>query len=155
MSIQTTSNEFDNKTYYSAKDILNMDAAALSQKIKMGEISATKAVHTYISHIKKINPAINCLVEDRFDQAIKEAEQADQMVKEGKAEGRLFGVPMSIKEALDVGGMRTTGGLTHLKEQIKASDADVVAKVKKEGAIILGKTNTPTLCFCQESDNRC
>lgn len=60
---------------------------------------------------------------------------------------------MSIKESFDVEGMHTSGGLVHLKDRLAAEDAEVVKRLKEEGAIILNKTNTPSLCFCQETDN--
>ncbi|HEX6923554.1 MAG TPA: amidase, partial [Bacillales bacterium] len=135
-------------------NLLDMDATAVAEEIKTGKIASSKAVQTYISHLKEINPALNVLVEDRFDQAKSEARQADEAVSEGGAEGKLAGVPFSMKEAYHVAGMKTTGGLTHRKDQIIHMDASVVSKLKAEGAVILGKSNTPTLCFCQESVNK-
>lgn len=134
--------------------ILDMDATLLAEKIRTQEISSLEATNTYITHLEKVNPQINCLVEDRFSQARIEAQEADKMLKTGKASGRLFGVPISMKESFDVAGMRTTGGLPYRKEIIEEQDAEVVARLKNEGAIILGKTNTPVLCFCQETDNK-
>ena len=72
----------------------------------------------------------------------------------GEAEGALFGVPISMKESFDVAGMQTTGGLIGRKGFVQEHDAEVVRKLKAEGAIIIGKTNTPELCFCQETDNK-
>jgi fatty acid amide hydrolase 2 len=134
--------------------ILDMDATTLAQRIRSREITSVEATNTYIEHIKRVNPAINFLVEDRFGQALKEATECDRRLNEGKGAGRLFGVPISIKECFDVGGMKTTGGLVRLRDRIAQQDAQVVAKLRAEGAIILGKTNTPTLCFCQETDNK-
>jgi fatty acid amide hydrolase 2 len=93
-------------------------------------------------------------VEDRFEEALQEAKECDQRIVEGKGNGKLFGVPISMKEAFDVAGMKTTSGLLHLKDHVANQDAEVVTRLRAEGAIILGKTNTPTLCFCQESDNK-
>lgn len=135
------------------KEILDLDASTLSEKIKGGEISSLTATETYIEHLKKVNAKLNCLVEDRFDQALEEARECDERLAQGKAEGRLFGVPVSIKEAFDVAGMKTTGGLQH-RQTPRTKDALVVSRLRAEGAIVLGKTNTPTLCFCQESDNK-
>lgn len=65
-----------------------------------------------------------------------------------------MGVPISMKEAFDISGMKTTGGLLGRKGKKMDTDAEVVSKLRKEGAIILGKSNTPELCFCQETDNK-
>ncbi|MDR6226857.1 amidase [Desmospora profundinema] len=134
--------------------ILDLDATAVAEKIRKQELSSLEATDTYIAHLKKIQPAIRCLVEDRFEQAREEARQADEEQKRGTVQGRLFGVPISIKESFDVAGMRTTGGLVHRKDHLADQDATLVASLRKEGAIVLGKTNTPTLCFCQETENK-
>lgn len=135
-------------------EILDMDATSLAKKINTGKISSVDATTAYIQQIRSSNTTLNFLVEDRFELALQEAVQCDQLLKEGKGGGKLFGVPISMKEAFDVAGMKTTGGLIHLKDHVAVKDAEVVAKLRSEGAIILGKTNTPTLCYCQETDNK-
>ena len=134
--------------------VLELDALELAQLIREKKISSRKAVELYIAQLNKINPAVNCLVEDRFDRALAEADHADRKVAEGEAKGILFGVPISMKEAFDVAGMKTTGGLLRRKDCRMEKDAEVVEKLRTEGAIILGKSNTPELCFCQETDNK-
>ena len=139
--------------------VLDLDATALAEKIERGEITSTQAAAEYISHLEELNPSVNCLVEKRFEEARLEAGKCDDLLRKGKvqetqeAKGRLFGVPISMKEAFDVAGMKTTGGLIHRNKKL-ARDAEIVSRLKSEGAIILGKTNTPTLCFCQETDNK-
>src|SRR5690606_25394635 len=105
----------------------------------------------YIQHLKKINPMINCMTEERFETAKKEAEKIDRQIEEGRSMGRLAGVPMSMKDSFHVAGMRTTGGLKQRKDHIENEDAEVVARIKNEGAVIIAKTNTPSFCFCQET----
>ena len=134
--------------------ILDMDAATLGESIRGGRLSSVEATNAYIEHLQHANRKLNCLVEDRFGAARDEARKADAMRTQGRGAGRLFGVPISIKEAFDVAGMKTTGGLLHRRDHRATQDAPVVAKLKREGAIILGKTNTPTLCFCQETENK-
>ncbi|WP_257351917.1 amidase [Pseudalkalibacillus decolorationis] len=133
--------------------ILDMDALDIAEQIKNRKLTSEKATRTYINHLKTVNPFINCLVEDRFETAIEEAKQSDELLKSGHKKGKLFGVPISVKECFDVEGMKTTGGLTHRKNEIASIDADVVHRLKEEGSIILGKTNTPSLCYYQETDN--
>lgn len=133
---------------------LEADATTVARKIRSQEITSAETVEAYIRHLKRVNPLINCLVEDRFESARKEASMADHAVQAGKAKGSLAGVPFSIKECFHVEGMKTTGALYHRKDKVMHSNAAVVERLKAEGAVILGKTNTPTLCFCQESDNK-
>lgn len=137
------------------KDILFSDATTLASKIANREITSLYATETYITHLKKVNSKINCLVENRFDEALKEAKIIDTTIKQNRMKHKkLLGVPISMKESFDITGMKTTGGLIHLKNAVRDKDAEVVARLKSEGAIILGKTNTSALCFCQESDNK-
>jgi len=133
---------------------LDMDATSLAQAIREGQLSSTEVVHTYIEQIKKVNPHVNAVVENRFTSALEEAKQADQEIHTHQEIGPLHGVPISIKEAFHVKNMKTTGGISHRKDLIFTQDAHVVATLKAAGAIIIGKTNTPTLCFCQETDNK-
>lgn len=134
--------------------ILDWDATTLADAIQAGVVTSLKATETYIDHLQRVNPDLNALVEDRFEQVRLEAKECDRLLKEGKAKGKWFGVPISVKESFHVKGMRTTGGLIHRRDQVEQSDAVVVQKLKSEGVIVLGKTNTPTLCFCQESVNK-
>ena len=134
--------------------ILDADATTLGEMIRRQEITSTEATKMYIEHIKKMNPKINFLIEDRFSTALAEAENADRQILNNQASGELFGVPMSMKESFHIEGMKTTGGVVHRKNAIQTADAEVVRKLKEAGAILLGKTNTPELCFCQETDNK-
>ena len=134
--------------------VLDADAMQIADMIRKKEMSVSEITSIYINQIKKKNPTVNFLTEDRFAKAMEEAELADRALANGEADGALFGVPISMKESFDVAGMETTGGLLRRKGLVQEHDADVVAKLKAEGAIILGKTNTPELCFCQETDNK-
>lgn len=134
--------------------ILKMDAQSMASAIKTKQLTSAEAVNTFIEHIQHINPSINAMVENRFKEAMKEAETADKMIEKNQLIGKLHGVPISIKESLHVKGMKTTAGLEHRQDLIYQEDAAVVKKLKQAGAIILGKTNTPALCFCQETDNK-
>jgi len=135
------------------RELLDMDASALAEKIRSGEITSAEAVEGYIRHIERVNPHIRAMIEPRFDEARREAEERDRLLREGKAKGRLWGVPISMKEAFYVKGMHTTGGLPRRRGEVDREDAEIVRRLKQEGAVILGKTNTPALCYCQETEN--
>ncbi|MUK90008.1 amidase [Ornithinibacillus sp. L9] len=132
--------------------ILDMDATDMKHAILNRKFTSYEAVETYINHIKYINPEINAVVEDRFSTALLEAKNIDEKIT--NPIGPLHGVPISVKEAFHVQGMRTTGGLVQLQDLIAKKDATIINKLKTAGAIILGKTNTPSLCFAQETDNK-
>src|SRR5690625_1106735 len=135
-------------------DLLNLDATSLSELIISRKMSIEEIVTAYIKHIQTINPSLNALVEERFTEALKEAKQKDKQLPANISDQPFYGIPISIKESLNVKNMKTTGGLIHRKNFVAKEDAAVVHTLKNAGAIILGKTNTPTLCFCQETDNK-
>lgn len=134
--------------------ILDADAIQIREMIMSREVSVTAITSKFIERIKEKNPSVNFLTENWFAEAMELAAQADATLSTGQVKGKLFGVPISMKESFDIAGMRTTGGLLGRKDHIQDKDADVVKRLKAEGAIIIGKTNTPELCFCQETDNK-
>ena len=136
------------------KDFIDMDATDIATEIKEGRATCLEVLQAYIDHVNKVKPSINAIVEDRFTQALEEAEQLDEQFDLILDKGPLFGVPISVKESFHVKGMKTTGGLIHRQDLISTEDAAVVATLKTAGAIIIGKTNTPSLCFCQETNNK-
>src|SRR5699024_10412991 len=94
------------------------------------------------------------MVETRINTAVKEAKEKDYRRGESVASGKLYGVPISVKESYAVKDMKTTSGILSRKDVISSEDAEIIKKLKDEGAIILGKTNTPEMCFCQETENK-
>lgn len=143
-------------TLYSSTslDLLNLDATAIANMIRTQQVSVEKVVTTYVNHIQDINKSLNAIIEERFDEALTEAKVMDEHLQVHVHDKPLYGVPISVKESFNVKGMTTTGGLTHRQDLISKNDAYVVDKLKEAGAIILGKTNTPALCFCQETHNK-
>lgn len=133
---------------------LDMDAIAIATGIREGKWTSLEVTQAYISHIEHVNKFINAVTETRFVEAIQEAKLADEKVKQGEPVGRLHGVPMSIKDNIHVRGMSTILGLPHRASKKEEQDAYIVELLKREGAIILCKTNTPALCFYQESENK-
>lgn len=144
----------DTKTAHQSS-IVNTDATQIAVQIRNKEITSSEAVKAYTKHITQVNPRINAMVETRVTKAAEEAKEKDQqLVKSGQAAGKLHGVPISVKEAYDVKDMKTTSGILNRKDAVSDKDAEVVKRLKREGAVILGKTNTPEMCFCQETENK-
>jgi len=134
--------------------VLDWDASEIAIKIKRGVISSQEVTNTYIEHLQKANESVNCMTANRFEEARREAAAADAKLKSGEVTGALHGVPISIKDCFHVEGMATTAGLSYRANLQETSDAEAVRRLKQEGAIIIAKTNTPALCFCQETDNK-
>lgn len=136
-------------------NLLHYDATDIASFIRNKQISSEEITLTLIDHILEVNKELNAVVEERFSEALEEAKEADKHIHSASLQHRpLYGVPISIKESLHVKGMKTTGGISHRKDIIMSHDADVVERLKEAGAIILCKTNTPSLCFCHETNNK-
>lgn len=135
--------------------LLNYDATSIASFIKEKRITSEEITTILINHIKEVNKELNAVVEERFDAALQEAREADKLIDTVSFQRQpLYGVPISVKESLHVKGMKTTGGISHRKDLIMSNNAYVVNILKQAGAIILCKTNTPSLCFCHETDNK-
>ncbi|MBX3065500.1 MAG: amidase [Anaerolineae bacterium] len=134
-------------------EIVYSSVVQLASAIKAKKISSVEVVQAYLNRIEEVNPKLNALVQLRADQALAEARSADELLARGENNGLLHGVPMTIKDSLDTEGVVTTGGTLGRKDFLPEKDATVVARLKKEGAILLGKTNTPELTIAFETDN--
>lgn len=128
-------------------------AAELAAMIANGEISSVEAVEAHIQRIEQVNPKLNALVVKRYEAARSEARQADERRARGEKLPPLHGVPVTIKECLDLEGTPSTFGLSSLSNSRAQQDEIHVARLRQAGAIILGKTNVAQLLIYIESDN--
>ena len=118
-------------------------AQRIAFKIKRREVSAEEVTQSALDRLAQVNPSINAVV-DCFDQeALKEARKIDVKLNAGEAVGVLGGVPVTIKVNADQIGRATTNGVRLQKDQIAQEDNPVVANLRRAGAIIIGRTNTP------------
>jgi amidase len=117
-------------------------ATALAADIAARRISSLEAVERAISRIEALDGRINAVVVRDFDRARAAARATDEAI--GRGERRpLLGVPMTVKESYNVAGLPTTWGMPGQSGWIPGEDAAAVARLKRAGAIILGKTNLP------------
>lgn len=131
----------------------NLSAKSIVAKIKNKEISSREATEYFISKIEEVNPAINAVVVKRYEEALKEADEADRKIATRESVGRLHGLPMTIKECFDLIGTPSTLGVIRRKDDYPAENDPYIQKMIDEGAVILGKTNVPQLLACYESEN--
>lgn len=119
------------------------DLSTLRQAIAEGFITCEELTAYYLDRIEAYNEPYNCFI-TICDDALEVARQRDQQLAEGKGEGLLFGVPIVIKDNMDLTGYHTTNGYKKKDSQIADSNADVVDALLKEGAVIIAKTNMST-----------
>ena len=134
-------------------ELWELTAGDLARAIAGGEVSARDVVDAHIARIERCNPAINAIVLPRFDEARSEAAEADRKRAAGEPLGPLGGVPITVKECLDVAGMAATFGLPSRVHDVATADDAYVARLRAAGAIVVGKTNLSQLMIYIESDN--
>ena len=129
------------------------DAADLAQAIRTRRVSAREAVSAALDRLQAVNPRINAVVETLADEALAVAATADEQVRRGEPLGSLHGVPVTVKVNTDQKGRATTNGVVAFRDVIAPDDAPVVANLRKAGAIIIGRTNTPAFSWRWFTDN--
>jgi len=124
------------------EDICFMSAFEMREKIETQELSSIEITETIIERIKRINPIINAYCTPTFELARETAKKADEAVKKGERLGLLHGIPTSIKDLMQIKGIRTTYGSKLYEDFIPEQDDIAVQRLIKAGSVILGKTNT-------------
>ena len=135
--------------------ILTASGTELAEMIRSGELSSRRAVEIHIEQIQRVNPTLNAVVRERFDEALGEADAADEALKTMKPADipPFHGVPCTIKECFGLTGMPQSSGAVKRRGVIAYEDATAVKRLKDAGAIAMGVTNTSELCLWMESNN--
>ena len=122
-------------------DIEATTIGEISRHIRAKKLSPVELTNLFLQRIKKLNPVLNAYVTVTEEPARADAKVAEREISRGRYRGPLHGIPFSIKDNLVTEGVRTTAGSKVLAEWVPDHDATVVERLKKAGAIILGKTN--------------
>jgi fatty acid amide hydrolase len=134
-------------------DWTSLGALELGRKIRDGQATSRQVVQAHIARLRATHDRLNALVLDRYDAALAEADAADRARGRGEIAGPLHGVPITIKESFDVEGLPTTGGMDAYRDNVAKKDSPLVERLRRAGAVVLGKTNISQLLFYLESDN--
>ena len=134
-------------------DPVFMTAAEIAQLIRERKASASEVLEAHLRHIAEHNPRLNAIVTPNEEAARQRAKEADDALSRGEVWGPLHGVPITIKDAYETAGLRTTSSFKPLAKYIPQQDATVVARLRAAGAIILGKTNMPELASDGQSNS--
>jgi amidase len=125
-------------------DIVMMDAVALASAIRSRHVSCAEVMTAYLDHIDRYNPKVNAIValQDRAG-LLAQARERDEQLARGEAVGPLHGFPQAVKDLTPVKGMPMTQGSPILKDFMPPADSVLAERLRKAGAIMIGKTNTP------------
>jgi amidase len=128
----------------SRSDIVMLDAVALAGAIRSRRVSCVEVMTAYLDHIDDLNPKVNAIValQDR-EALLVQAREHDDQYSRGESLGPLHGFPLAVKDLQAVKGIRTTQGSPILKDSVPPSDSPMADRLRRAGAIFIGKTNTP------------
>lgn len=128
-------------------------AIELAELVRTKQASSREIVEAHVERISEVNPGLNAVVRLLDDSALVAADEADAAVAAGAELGPLHGVPMTVKENLDLVGSPTTQGMPFLAEAMPTMDSPPVERMKAAGAIPIGRTNMPELGLRISTDN--
>ncbi|MFC8661939.1 amidase family protein [Streptomyces sp. NPDC057199] len=132
-------------------DLTHQPAHIQLQALDRREISSRELLDLYLDRIDASH--VNAVI-TRDDEAARAAAQAvDERRARNEKRGTLDGLPLTIKDSFETVGLRTTSGAEDLADHVPARDADAVARLRYQGAVIMGKTNTPAYCQDLHTDN--
>src|ERR1700691_3617563 len=114
---------------------------------------SVRATEHYLGVIERLNPTLNAILTVTAELALQQAHAADKAAAEGEWLGLLHGVPMTVKDCLQVAGVRTTYGSIMFKDHISNSDSEVVRRIRRSGPVFLGKTSLPEFCYGATTHN--
>ena len=139
----------------SGEEIAWMSAAQLGRRISRRELSAAEVVEATIERIEQRNPSLNAFVYKGFDDARKAAAAADEAIRSGREVGALHGVPVAIKDLFDFkpGWPATFGGVRALANNVLPFHCMFAERMERAGAVLVGKTNSPTMGLRGTCDN--
>jgi amidase len=125
------------------EELLTAPALRLAEAIRTKQISSRELLDGYLERIDRLGGPVNAVVTLDVDRAQATARAADDDTIRGESKGRLHGLPITIKDAIETAGIRSTGGAVELSDHVPSADAPAVARLKAAGAIVFGKTNLP------------
>jgi amidase len=120
-------------------------AAKHAELVQAGEVTPTELVQLHLERIERLEPQLNAFRVVLAERALAEAEQAEARLRGGD-QRPLLGVPIALKDGVDLAGEATTHGTDCFPEPVRA-DSEMVARLRSAGAIVIGKTNLPELAI--------
>lgn len=135
-----------------SKALNQLTIAEAAAGLRAGEFSAVELTAACLARAAARNPEINAYITISSETALNEAAAADEMFKRGEAQP-LTGIPFSVKDAINTAGVRSTGAAKILDNYIPPFDATTVARVRAQGAVLIGKTNCDTFGHGASNEN--
>ncbi|MDP6510841.1 MAG: amidase [Dehalococcoidia bacterium] len=126
----------------------------LADMVRHHEVSPVELTTYLLLRIERLNPLLNAYLTVAHEQAMSTAREAESALARGGPLPPLHGVPVSVKDLIRTSGIRTTAGSLTYRDFVPHEDATVVERLRRAGAVILGKTNTPEFGLAATTENR-
>jgi aspartyl-tRNA(Asn)/glutamyl-tRNA(Gln) amidotransferase subunit A len=124
-----------------------------SAQIAARAVTSVQLTAAALERIAERNPALNAFITVTADLALEQAREADREIAARGPRGPLHGIPISLKDLVDVAGVPTTAGSRVLRDNVAAADAPVVSRLREAGVVVLGKTNLHEFAFGTTSED--
>lgn len=134
-------------------EIWQWNTEVTAAKLASGDVGAVEVAEAHLARLDEVNPTLNAVTNDVRGEALERARQLDNDFATSGTVGPLHGVPVTIKENIDVQGQVTPNGLIANKDIVAPSDSPLVGHFKAAGAVIIGRTNTPEMSYRWHTDN--
>lgn len=135
-------------------DITSMSASALSAAIRQKLVSCEETMAAYLARIHRYNPVYNAIVSMLPDEeCLQQAKAADGALSDGQYRGWMHGMPHAVKDLADASGLPTSRGSPIFAGTVAKRDSFMISRIRKQGAIFIGKTNTPEFGMGSQSYN--
>lgn len=126
-----------------SNDLCFLSATELRERITSKKVSPVEIVSGVLARAEALQPELNCFITLCGDEAMAAAREAERKVMAGEPLGLLHGLPVTVKDIVNTKGVKTTFGAVPYKDNVPTEDAVAVARLRAEGAILIGKTTTP------------
>jgi amidase len=135
-------------------ELIYDSAVSLAMRIASRDLTCTQVMKAFLARIAEVNPKVNAICTLLADDALKQAKAKDVALAKGVEPGPLYGLPIAIKDLASTKGIRTTSGSPLFADHVPNYDDLFVERIKKAGAIVIGKTNTPEFGAGSHTFNR-
>lgn len=123
--------------------ITALSARALAEAIRTRRLSSEEVVAAHLARIDELNPAINAIVSYQPEVALETARERDRELARGVIRGPMHGLPIAVKDLMDVAGLPTSHGSRIYAGRVAADDSVIASRLREAGVVFVGKTNTP------------
>src|SRR2546422_8626398 len=134
--------------------MIDISISEAAELLRQKKISSADLATACLDRIERLNPLLNAFITVTDESAMAQARVAEEEIQRGDWRGPLHGIPIGLKDLIDTAGVRTTCGSALFADRVPTEDAFVVQRLKRAGAVLLGKQNLQELAYGGTSRSR-